>query len=123
MISGALVSILVGLAASNLGIIPHDAPAYSAVFQYLLPLTIPLLLFRADLRQVVRTTGTLFLAFLLGSGASFIYTFIIHIPICLFLYQTCLIVAKSKLSISRIPLVSDILRPALLKSLWNMILE
>ncbi|XP_047971779.1 uncharacterized membrane protein YjcL-like isoform X2 [Salvia hispanica] len=74
MISGALVSILVGLAASNLGIIPHDAPAYSAVFQYLLPLTIPLLLFRADLRQVVRTTGTLFLAFLLGSVATVVGT-------------------------------------------------
>ncbi|KAL1552846.1 hypothetical protein AAHA92_13595 [Salvia divinorum] len=74
VISAALVSILVGLAASNLGIIPHDAPAYSAVFQYLLPLTIPLLLFRADLRQVVRTTGTLFLAFLLGSVATVVGT-------------------------------------------------
>ncbi|KAI3458110.1 hypothetical protein Pfo_014773 [Paulownia fortunei] len=74
MVSGALVSILVGLAASNLGIIPHDAPAYSMVFQYLLPLTIPLLLFRADLRQVIRTTGTLFLAFLLGSVATVVGT-------------------------------------------------
>ncbi|KAL0317821.1 UNVERIFIED_CONTAM: hypothetical protein Sangu_2196400 [Sesamum angustifolium] len=63
MVSAALVSILVGLAASNLGIIPHDAPAYSVVFKYLLPVTIPLLLFRADLKQVIQTTGTLFLAF------------------------------------------------------------
>ncbi|KAL3630634.1 hypothetical protein CASFOL_023618 [Castilleja foliolosa] len=74
MVSAALVSLLTGLAASNLGIIPHDAPAYSVVFRYLLPLTIPLLLFRADLRQVVRTTGTLFLAFLLGSGATIVGT-------------------------------------------------
>lgn len=74
MVSAALVSILVGLAASNLGIIPHDAPAYSVVFQYLLPLTIPLLLFRADLRQVIQTTGTLFLAFLLGSVATVVGT-------------------------------------------------
>ncbi|KAG8381270.1 hypothetical protein BUALT_Bualt06G0105100 [Buddleja alternifolia] len=74
MVSAALVSILVGLAASNLGIIPHDAPAYSVVFQYLLPLTIPLLLFRADLRQVVRSTGTLLLAFLLGSVATVVGT-------------------------------------------------
>ncbi|EYU25136.1 hypothetical protein ABFS82_06G029600 [Erythranthe guttata] len=74
MVSAALVSILVGLAASNLGIIPHDAPAYSVVFRYLLPLTIPLLLFRADLRQVIRTTGTLFFAFLLGSVATVVGT-------------------------------------------------
>ncbi|GFQ05837.1 uncharacterized membrane protein yjcl [Phtheirospermum japonicum] len=56
MVSAALVSILAGLAASNVGIIPHDAPAYSVVFRYLLPLTIPLLLFRADLRQVILAT-------------------------------------------------------------------
>lgn len=89
MISAALVSILVGLAASNLGIIPHDAPAYSAVFQYLLPLTIPLLLFRADLRQVIQTTGTLFLAFLLGSGASFVYTFLFDILIYSVSFACC----------------------------------
>lgn len=68
MMSAALVSILVGLAASNLGIIPYEAPAYSLVMEFLLPLTLPLLLFRADLRHVIRSTGTLFLAFILGSG-------------------------------------------------------
>ncbi|CAA0831009.1 Protein of unknown function (DUF819 [Striga hermonthica] len=74
MVSAALVSLLIGLAASNLGIIPHDAPAYSVVFRYLLPLTIPLLLFGADLKQVIRSTGTLFLAFLLGSVATVVGT-------------------------------------------------
>lgn len=72
MISAALVTILVGITASNLGIIPYEAPAYSVVFQYLLPLTIPLLLFRADMWNVIHSTGTLFFAFLLGSGHSLI---------------------------------------------------
>lgn len=71
--SAALVSILLGLAASNMGIIPFEAAAYSVVFQYLLPLTIPLLLFRADMRQVIQSTGALILAFLLGSGQLFTY--------------------------------------------------
>lgn len=66
--SAALVSTLVGLAASNLGIIPFEAPAYSVYMRFLLPLAVPLLLFRADLRRVLRSTGTLLLAFLLGSG-------------------------------------------------------
>lgn len=70
MISAALVTILVGVTASNLGIIPYEAPAYSVVFQYLLPLTIPLLLFRADMWNVIHSTGTLFFAFLLGSVAT-----------------------------------------------------
>ncbi|XP_027110232.1 uncharacterized protein [Coffea arabica] len=69
-LSGALVSILVGLAASNLGIIPCDAPAYKIVMQILLPMAVPLLLFRADLRRVIQSTGTLLLAFLLGSVAT-----------------------------------------------------
>lgn len=68
MLSASLVSTLVGLAASNFGIIPYEAPAYSVFLEFLLPLTVPLLLFRADLRRVIRSTGTLLLAFLLGSG-------------------------------------------------------
>lgn len=47
--SAALVSTLVGLAASNFGIIPFEVPAYSIVLEFLLPLSIPLLLYRADL--------------------------------------------------------------------------
>lgn len=67
-LSGALVSTLVGLAASSLGIVSSQAPAYNVVLEYLLPLSIPLLLFNADLRLILRSTGTLLLAFLLGSG-------------------------------------------------------
>ncbi|KNA22204.1 hypothetical protein SOVF_036050 [Spinacia oleracea] len=74
MVSSALVSILIGLAASNLRIIPYEAPAYSTVLEYLLPLTVPLLLFRANMRQLIQSTGSLLLAFLLGSVATAIGT-------------------------------------------------
>ncbi|XP_022140903.1 uncharacterized protein LOC111011457 isoform X2 [Momordica charantia] len=73
-LSGALVSTLVGLAASNVGIIASDAPAFPVVLELLLPLSIPLLLFRADLRRVIKSTGTLLLAFLLGSVGTIIGT-------------------------------------------------
>ncbi|KAL4575826.1 hypothetical protein LXL04_011913 [Taraxacum kok-saghyz] len=76
MISAALVSILLGLAASNMGIIPHEAPAYSIVMEYILPLTIPLMLFRADMRNVIKSTGKLLLAFLIGSVATTIGTLV-----------------------------------------------
>ncbi|KAK7270885.1 hypothetical protein RJT34_26384 [Clitoria ternatea] len=76
MVSAALVSTLVGLAASNVGILPHDAPTYSVVLEFLLPITIPLLLFGANLHQVVHSTGTLLLAFLLGSAATVIGTLV-----------------------------------------------
>ncbi|KAL2550506.1 hypothetical protein Fot_12036 [Forsythia ovata] len=73
-LSGALVSTLVGLAASNLGIIASEAPAYNVVMAFLLPLAVPLLLYRADMRRVIRSTGTLLLAFLIGSVATTIGT-------------------------------------------------
>uniref|UniRef100_A0A7N0VLJ3 Membrane protein YjcL n=1 Tax=Kalanchoe fedtschenkoi TaxID=63787 RepID=A0A7N0VLJ3_KALFE len=75
-LSGALVSTLVGLAASNIGIVSCDAPAYSLVMEYLLPMAVPLLLFRADLRRVIRSTGKLLLAFLIGSVATTIGTLV-----------------------------------------------
>ncbi|KAL0317823.1 UNVERIFIED_CONTAM: putative membrane protein YjcL [Sesamum angustifolium] len=73
-LSGALVSILVGLAASNLGIIASEAPAYKVVLEFLLPLAVPLLLYRADMRRIIRSTGSLLLAFLLGSVATTVGT-------------------------------------------------
>ncbi|KAJ0261741.1 hypothetical protein HA466_0048020 [Hirschfeldia incana] len=69
-VSGALVSTLIGLAASNLGIISSESPAFPIVLNFLLPLAVPLLLFRADLRRVVKSTGKLLLAFLIGSVAT-----------------------------------------------------
>jgi len=79
--SGALVSTLVGLAASNLGIISSQAPAFAVVLNFLLPLAVPLLLFRADLRRVVQSTGKLLLAFLIGSGIRII-TFTLFLWLC-----------------------------------------
>lgn len=76
MMSAALVSTLVGQAASNMGIIPFEAPAYSLFMQYLLPLAVPLLLFRADLRRVISSSGTLLLAFLLGSVSTIVGTLV-----------------------------------------------
>ncbi|KAL8192736.1 hypothetical protein R6Q57_027184 [Mikania cordata] len=76
MISAALVCILLGLAASNMGIIPHEAIAYSAVMEFLLPLTIPLMLFRADMRDVIKSTGNLLLEFLIGSVATIVGTLV-----------------------------------------------
>jgi uncharacterized membrane protein len=62
------VSTLIGLALSNLGVIPAVAPAYTVVNKFLLPLAVPLLLFSADIKRVFSETGRLWLAFILGAG-------------------------------------------------------
>ncbi|CAN6193245.1 unnamed protein product [Urochloa humidicola] len=73
-LAGALVSVLLGLAASSAGAVAPDAPAFRAAFEYLLPLAVPLLLFRADHRRPFRSAGAPMLAFLLGSVATVIGT-------------------------------------------------
>jgi hypothetical protein len=67
-LAGALVSVLLGLAASSAGVVAPDAPAYRAALDYLLPLAVPLLLFRTDLRRARRSTDAPLRVFLLGSG-------------------------------------------------------
>lgn len=59
--------IAAGVLLSNTGIIPREAPAYGFVGQYLLPMGIPLLLFKANLRNVFSQSGWVLPAFLLSS--------------------------------------------------------
>ena len=66
-LTGYVICIAVAAALSNTRIIPSDAPPYDAVWGYFVPLAIPLLLFRADLRRIVRESGPLLLAFGLGT--------------------------------------------------------
>jgi uncharacterized membrane protein len=75
--SAALLSTLIGLLLSNTGIIPWEAPhVYGTVNSYLLPLAVPMLLFAADLRRVLRDTGRLLPAFIGGAFATVVGSFI-----------------------------------------------
>ena len=66
-LSGAVLAIIGGFVLSNVGVLPAAAPAYDVVWGYLVPLAIPLLLVRADLRRIVREAGPLLAAFALGA--------------------------------------------------------
>jgi uncharacterized membrane protein len=67
--SGVMLLIAGGIVLANLKIIPTSAPAYDAVWDYLVPIAIPLLLFQADLKSIVRESGPTLIAFIIG-GAS-----------------------------------------------------
>lgn len=62
-ISGPVVALGLAMGVANLHLLPTDAPVYDVVDGYLVPLAVPLLLFRANLRTIWRETGTMFLAF------------------------------------------------------------
>lgn len=66
-LTGAVVAILAAIAAANLGIIPHSAPAFDFVFTYFVPILIPLFLFKADLRHMFFETTRMTIAFLVAA--------------------------------------------------------
>jgi len=73
-LSGAVISILATFVLSNLRVIPSVAPAYDAVWKYLVPLAIPLLLLRADLRRIIKEAGPTLVAFAAGAAGSLLGT-------------------------------------------------
>jgi len=66
-LSAVVVSILAAFILSNLSIIPSQAEGYDVVWSYLVPLAIPLLLFKADLRMTIKEAGPTLLAFIFGA--------------------------------------------------------
>ena len=62
--SGVLIILCLGVLLSNIQIIPHSADAYGVIGSMLVPLAIPMLLFRADLKQVFAEVGPMLKAFI-----------------------------------------------------------
>lgn len=71
--SGVLVTIVLAAIFTSLKILPNGSnpelsvPAYSFAFTYLIPFSIPLLLFNIQLKRIVRESGRLLLIFVIGA--------------------------------------------------------
>ncbi len=77
-ISGAVITMLVGFLLSNLRIIPLDAPTYSIVWSFLVPFSIPLLLFKANLARIIQESGSMLVAYLIGSIGTLLGTILAY---------------------------------------------
>ncbi len=69
-LTATVIAIVGAMAAANLQLIPHAAPAYGFVFTYIVPVLIPLFLFQADLRRILFESTRTTAAFLLASAAT-----------------------------------------------------
>jgi uncharacterized membrane protein len=74
-LSGPVLALLFAVVLSNTGVMPTQSPAYAFVEDYLVPLAIPLLLFRANLMQILRSTGRVLLTFHLSALGTVVGTF------------------------------------------------
>ncbi|NKB36958.1 MAG: DUF819 family protein [Gammaproteobacteria bacterium] len=71
-ISGVVWVLTAGMALSNFHLIPFKSPVYDFVGGTLIPLAIPMLLFKADLRKIFSESGKVMLVFLVASTATII---------------------------------------------------
>ncbi|MBT8080241.1 MAG: DUF819 family protein [Gammaproteobacteria bacterium] len=65
--SSVTLVIVIAIALSNFRIIPSAAPAYDVVWDYLVPIAIPLLLFQADLKRIATEAGPTLIAFFVAA--------------------------------------------------------
>ena len=80
-LTAVVLTILATFVLSNLSIIPIAAPAYDVVWSFLVPLAIPLLLFKADLKRIFKEAGPTLLAFFFGGVGTILGTIIAYILI------------------------------------------
>lgn len=66
-VSGAVVTMLTMVILSNVGVLPPASPVYDFVWAYLVPVAIPLLLFKAHLFRIIREAGRTLVAFAFGT--------------------------------------------------------
>ncbi len=75
-LSAVVIAIIAAFLLSNFSIIPTEAPAYDMVWSYLVPLAIPLLLFKANLRRIIKEAGPTLIAFFFGAIGTILGTII-----------------------------------------------
>ena len=69
-ISGVVIALICAMTLSNLDIIPMASPVYNIVWDYAVPLAIPLLLIKCDIKKIVMKSRKILVIFLIGSFAA-----------------------------------------------------
>ena len=75
-VTGCVLALAIAMLLSNLKIIPVDAPTYDQVWNYVVPLAIPMLLFNANITKIWRESGRLLVIYLISGIGTVIGAFI-----------------------------------------------
>jgi uncharacterized membrane protein len=75
-VSGAVITMVAAFLLSNLSIIPPQSGVYDTVWNYLVPLAIPLLLLQVNLGRILREAGATLVAFIIGTVGTIAGTFL-----------------------------------------------
>lgn len=75
-ITGAIIALLGAIIFANLKIIPMESAVYDSVSTYIVPVAIPLLLLKADIKKVKNESGKMLSAFHISALGTVVGTFI-----------------------------------------------
>jgi len=89
-LTGPVLALVFGMAMSNFRILPTEAITYDIVWAYVVPLAIPLLLMKMNIRKIIKETGRLFGAFHVSALGTVVGAFVA----VLFLHELIAEVAK-----------------------------
>ena len=73
-ISGAIIALVGAMLLSNFKVIPTSSPVYDTVWDYVVPLSIPLLLFSSNILKIWKESRRLLFIFLIASVGTMIGT-------------------------------------------------
>lgn len=75
-VTGAVIALVGAMILSNFKIIPLESPVYDTVWGYVVPLAIPLLLYKANIRKIWKESGRILGIFLISSVGTMIGAFV-----------------------------------------------
>ncbi len=75
-VTGAIIALGTAMVFANLNIVPSSSPIYDVVSSYLVPVAIPLLLLKADIKKIKNGSGRMFKAFHISALGTITGTFI-----------------------------------------------
>lgn len=67
VLTGAVVALIFAVILTNLKVLPMESVVYDTVWDYAIPLSIPMLLFRSNMRRIFKESGKILLLFTIGS--------------------------------------------------------
>ena len=77
-ITGCILATIFTLVLANLNIIPTESPVYDAVWSYVVPLAVPLLLFNANVKKILKESGRMLAIYLLSSAGTLLGGFVAY---------------------------------------------
>ena len=78
-LSSTMLVIMGGFILANVGIIPHASPVFTQLGSVVLICSIPLLLFKADIKEIFQNSGKVFILFHVAAVGTIIGCFAMHL--------------------------------------------